>query len=118
MDTVALLLDDLDYLLPSVRLKKNISLIVAHKEINPTYQSVLDYLAHHGHVSAATLELFRALEGILRLDLRASLKPAMLYAPASHLDDVLSGICHIFICRRVYLDFLQCLGHISLEETK
>ena len=117
-DTVALLLEDLDYLLPGARLKKNIFSIVVDGGFDPTYQSVLDHLARHGHISAATLELFRALEGILRLDLRASLKPAMLYAPASHLDDVLSGTCRIFVCLCSVSLSPTFLGHLSVKETE
>ncbi|KAF8339852.1 uncharacterized protein EI90DRAFT_2293909 [Cantharellus anzutake] len=89
-DSVAILLSDLDSLLPGVRLRRGFSAATGGG-IDVSYQTVLDYLSDQGHIWPVTLELFRALQGITRLDLRSSLRPALLVAPDSLLEDVLSG---------------------------
>lgn len=69
----------------------NLGKLYAGRGDEMTYQTVLDYLAHCGHLSAESLDFFRGLDGICSLDLRESLKDSALPAPPSFTKSVLSG---------------------------
>lgn len=92
------LIEDLEKVLPCVRLKKNLDLASdVFGRATPSFQAVLDYLMEHGLLSATALERFRCLHGIEFLDLTESLKSeSFLGLPSSRID-LFKGICLVFV---------------------
>lgn len=77
--------------MPGIRLERNIETLCARNGTRPTFQTVLDYLAQHGLLSPATLNLFRGLDGVETLDLRETLKSCSLLLPPEFRLELLQG---------------------------
>ncbi|KAF8322570.1 hypothetical protein DL93DRAFT_1023787 [Clavulina sp. PMI_390] len=82
---VLLLIEKIDDLMPSIRLKKNLARVrdTGASSSPLTFQRVLQYLMQRGLLSPALLELFRGLEGVVELNLRESLRSSRVLVPTA-----------------------------------
>lgn len=81
-----------------------------------SFQTVLDYLANHGHITTASLELFRSMDDVFRLDMTESIGRGALMAPVEGVKDVLRGMAFPTLIGFSNLT-VNCLDY-SVEKTE
>ena len=86
------LVHELDNISPTIRIFRNLE-ILYYSPDRWTTQRILDFLAHHGHITPQLLELFRSSSDIEVLDLEKSLgKEVIAVAGTEIRDDLLAGL--------------------------